>query len=71
MLLWVYDDDSLVHDLTPHHRISALPMPWLPPMRSCGLIFGQLANGSDIHVTGYIGQPPVASAPKKTVVGFT
>ncbi len=62
-----YDDDSLVHDLTPappHQRITdALGKRFSDTLMRVDFS-EQLANGSDIHVTGYIGQPQFAKRTK-------
>ncbi len=62
-----YDDDSLVHDLTPappHQRITdALGKRFSDTLMRVDFS-EQLTNGSDIHVTGYIGQPQFAKRTK-------
>lgn len=62
-----YDDDSLVHDLAPappHQRITdALGKRFSDTLMRVDFS-EQLANGSDIHVTGYIGQPQFAKRTK-------
>lgn len=62
-----YDDDTLVHDLAPappHQRITdALGKRFSDTLMRVDFS-EQLANGSDIHVTGYIGQPQFAKRTK-------
>ena len=62
-----YDDDTLVHDLAPappHQRITdALGKRFSDTLMRVDFS-EQLANGSPLHVTGYVGQPQFAKRTK-------
>lgn len=62
-----YDDDTLVYDLAPaqpHERITAALGKRFSDTLMRVDFSEQLANGSSLHVTGYVGQPQFAKRTK-------
>ncbi len=62
-----YDDDTLVYDLTPaqpHERITAALGKRFSDTLMRVDFSEELANGSPLHVTGYVGQPQFAKRTK-------